>query len=177
MRGPLVGTGFWQLSTNILINYTNKYKILIMNKKIFFILLFSFSSIGCGISGEIIPEWHDHSYQGQFKFTQDSHAIITLRSEETAHDSPIVSTHRIDNIKKFPIPFSIPFPDNTDTKKLRISAKVISGKGDEAIVGDFVTEEVTPVNRWSSTTIKVVGLESCKAPHKGGFCSSTPKKP
>lgn len=157
--------------------YNLKIKSLIMKKKIFFILLFSFSSIGCSISGKIVPEWHDHSYQGQFEFTQDSHAIITLRSEETAHDSPIVSTHRIDNIKEFPIPFSIPLPGSTDIEKLRISAKVISGKNDDTVEGDFVTEEVTPVNRWSSTIVKVVGLESCNAPNSGGFCSSTPKKP
>ena len=149
-----------------------------MNKKILFILLFSFSFIGCSnISGEIVPEWHNHSYKGDFDFTEHSHAIITLHSEESADNSTIISTHRIDNIKEFPIPFSIPLPKDADTEKLKISAKVISQDSDDAIEGDFVTEEVTYVNRWSSTTVKVVGLESCDAPHKGGFCSNTSKKP
>ena len=160
--------------------FTKAQKINILNelnKKVFFILLFSFSCIGCSISCEIVPEWHNQSYKGEFEFTEHSHAIITLRSEESAHDSTIISTHRIDNIKKFPIPFSIPLPNEVDTKKLKISAKVISRDSNDAIEGDFVTEVVTYVNRWSSTTVKVVGLESCDAPHKGGFCSDTPKKP
>ena len=148
-----------------------------MNKKILFILLFFCSFIGCNISGKIVPEWNAHSYKGQFEFTEYSHAIIKLYSEESANHSTILSTHRIDNIKEFPIYFSIPLPSETGTEKLRISAQVISGKNDKAIEGDFVTEEVTYVNRWFSTTVKVVGLESCDAPNKGGFCSDTPKNP
>ena len=133
-------------------------------------LIFSF--LGCGISGEIVPIWTDHSYKGQFKFTRYSHAIIELRLEELSENNPTISTHRIENIKKFPISYFIPSPSNADIDKLRISAKVISGGDDEPKVGDFITETVTPVKRWSSTTIEVVGLESCEAPHSGGFCSN-----
>lgn len=136
------------------------------------LLLFIFSFLGCGISGEIVPVWEKHSYKGQFKFTEHSHAIIELYLEESSDSNPTVSTHRIENIKKFPISYSVPSPSNVDMEKLRISAKVISGEGDEAKIGDFVTETVTPVNRWSSTTIEVVGLESCEAPHSGGFCTN-----
>ena len=88
----------------------------------------------------------------------------------------MLNTHKIEGISEFPIDFSVPLPDGVDTDKLRISAKVISGKGDETKEGDFVTETITPVNVWSSTITKVVGLESCDALHSGGFCSQSSKE-
>lgn len=136
------------------------------------LLLLIFSFLGCGISGKIVPIQTKHSYKGQFKFTEHSHVIIKLIVEESSENNPTVSTHRIKNIKAFPISYSVPAPSNVDIDKLKISANVISGKGDDEKIGDFVTETVTPVKRWFSTTIEVVGLESCDAPHAGGFCIS-----
>ena len=146
-----------------------------MKRSFGLLLLFVCSFLGCGISGEIVPVWTDHSYKGKFEFTEYSHAIIKLYLEESSDSNPTVSTHRIDHIKSFPIDYSIPFPSNVDIEKLRISAKVISGQGDETKLGDFVTETVTPVKRWSSTIVEVVGLESCEAPHAGGICGTNEK--
>ena len=139
------------------------------------LLLFVCSLLGCGISGKIVPIWTDHSYKGKFEFTEHSHAIIELYVEESADHSLTVGTHRIDPVTKFPIDFSIPLPRNANIEKLRISTQVISGEGDEAKEGDFITETVTPVKRWTSIKVEVVGLESCDAPHSGGFCSSNKK--
>ena len=58
-----------------------------------------------------------------------------------------------------------------DFSKLHISATVFSGKGDETYVGDFVTETVTPVVRFGSTTVTVIGLENCDESYAVGFCS------
>ncbi len=137
---------------------------------VLFTLIFC-SLLGCGIRGEIVPIQTKHSYEGEFKFTEYSHAIITLYAEESSENNATVSTHRIDSVAEFPIYFSIPFPSGVDIDKLRISAKVISGKGDETQEGDFVTETVTSVNRWTSNRVEVVGIESCDAPNTGGFCS------
>ena len=137
---------------------------------VLFTLIFC-SLLGCGIRGEIVPIQTKHSYEGEFKFTEHSHVIIKLYAEESSENNPTVATHRIDSVAEFPIYFSIPFPSDVDIDKLRISAKVISGKGDNTREGDFVTETVTPVSRWTSNRIEVVGLESCSASNKGGFCS------
>ena len=139
------------------------------------LLLFTCNLLSCKISGEIVPVWTEHSYKGKFEFTEHSHAIIKLFAEESSDHNPTISTHRIEHIKKFPVDFSIPFPSDVDIEKLKISATVISGTGDETKIGDFVTETVTSVDKWTSTKIEVVGLESCDAPHSGGFCSSNTK--
>ena len=124
------------------------------------------------IYGEIVPIWTDHSYKGNFLFTEDSHVVIDLYSEEHSDSTSTIKSHTITNITKFPISYSIPFPENVDEKKLRISAKVLSGKEDTAKIGDFTTETVTPVQRGAPTTIQVVGRESCSAAHSGGYCNN-----
>ena len=68
--------------------------------------------------------------------------------------------------------FSVPLNGAFRSSDLRISATVISGTGDEAKIGDFITETLTPVPSWGFVTVEVVGLESCNAPYAGGFCTS-----
>lgn len=135
------------------------------------LLLLTCGLLGCGIRGEIVPVRTKHSYQGEFQFTKYSHAIIRLYVERSSESNDVISTHRIHPVTEFPIKFSVPFPSGVDAETLKISAKVLSGPDDEAKVGDFITETVTPVKRGSLTIIEVVGLESCNAPNKGGFCS------
>ncbi len=127
--------------------------------------------LGSSVSGKIIPAQSQHSYKGDFKFTSESHAIIRLYVEEDSETTRTVKEHRVDNIKEFPIRFSISVDADVDFSKLLISAKVVNGPGDEAYVGDFTTEEVTPVERFGSTTVTVFGLEHCDEPYAGGFCS------
>ena len=153
------------------------YKFLM---KLIFSLFLFFPFLSCaGISGfftnsirgKITPIWTDHSYQGQFQFVEHSHAIIELYVEEHSESNSTVSKHEITPITAFPIKYSIPYPNNVDEKDLRISVKVISGKGDKLKIGDFHSEEVTPVNKKGfSTDIKVVGIENCSDAHAGGFC-------
>ena len=151
--------------------------------KFIFALFLLFPLLSCGkvasvfsneIHGQITPVWTEHSYQGQFQFLEHSHAIIELYVEEHSESNSNVSRYVINPITAFPIKYSIPYPNNVDVKNLKISAKVISGQGDDVKIGDFQTEEVTPVNpKGSATNIKVVGLESCSDAHTGGYCSKT----
>ncbi|MDE0151995.1 MAG: hypothetical protein OXK80_05840 [Bdellovibrionales bacterium] len=140
-----------------------------------FLLFVIVNLSACGvfgvISGEIVAVQSQYSYKGDFKFTSESHAIIRLYLEEDSETNRTIKEHTIDNITEFPVPFSISVGGGVDFSTLRISAQVISGEGDETYVGDFISEEVTAVERFGSTTVKVFGLEHCDEPYSGGFCS------
>ena len=135
-------------------------------------IIFILSGCNFSVSGKIVPIKTKHSYQEEFKFTPDSHVIIKLYLEKNSEENETITTYKIENIKEFPIHFSVPLSGASRSSDLRISATVISGTGDEAKIGDFKTETVTPVPSWGSVTVEVVGLESCNAPHAGGFCTS-----
>ena len=146
--------------------------------QIFYWILFLFIGVvlsACSVfgyvSGEIVTAQSQHSYKRDFKFTPDSHVIIRLYVEENSETNRTIKEHRIDSINKFPIRFSISLDSDVDFSKLRISAEVISGNGDETYVGDFISEEVTPAERFGSTTVTVFGLEHCDETYAGGFCS------
>lgn len=138
---------------------------------LFTIVILSACGVFGVVSGEIAAVQSQHSYKGDFKFTSESHAIIRLYLEEDSETNRTIKEHKIDNITEFPIPFSISAGVGVDFSTLRISAEVISGGEGEAYVGDFISEEVTPVERFGATTVKVFGLEHCDEPYSGGFCS------
>ncbi len=160
------------------LNQSNSINILFVMKKIFYLIITSILLSACGnsrsISGTIVTERTQFSYQRDFNFTADSHAIIRIYSKNNSENSDTAIKKNINNIISFPIQFSIQIETPLDFSKndYFISAKVFSQAGDDTHVGDFTTETVTPIPRTGSVTVRVAGLESCDSPNSGGFCSS-----
>ncbi len=133
------------------------------------------------VSGEIAPITNEpHIYQGETVFTEDAHAVVTLAYYEGF--SVFKRTHRIPEIKGFPISFQV----KGDPKKFfarpggsypsnyySISATVYLGVGDKVYIGDFMTDILYQVNGPTpGQKIMVTGLEACSTPGGGGACAT-----
>lgn len=116
------------------------------------------------------------THQGNFAFTENSHAIVTLYTTQGA-DSPRqkIKSIEIKNITGFPISFAlhldqpIDFNEQSSQQKYHLEATVFQESGSELQVGDLLSETIIPVSI-PSTVIEVTGLESCSNSSSGGFC-------
>lgn len=155
------------------------------NKKVLVVSLGLFSLVSCNsvtrISGEIIhKKGEPHTYQGDFVFTPDSYAVVTLRQTEGADSSAkIIKKEEIKDISYFPIPFTLQLDKALDFSKsytYSLSAKVFSQKGERQQVGDLATETVNELKPGQTiVTLETTALESCSSEGAGGFCVSDPE--
>ena len=142
----------------------------------FFVLFSLFSCGGKAISGEIIHEkGAPYTYQGNFKFSPESHATVTLIRLE-GEDSPgkVIASQKIEDIDSFPIPFHLKWSEDLDFSgryTYRLRAKVFSQGGEEMREGDLLTEGAT---EWEPeqgfVTLKATAVELCSRQGIGGFC-------
>ncbi len=132
------------------------------------------------VSGEIASITDEpHIYQGEAVFTKGAHAVVTLSYYEGFN--VFTRTHRIGQIKGFPISFQV----KGDPKKFfarpggsypgnfyAISATVYLGAGDKVYIGDFMTDILYQVKGPTpGQKIMVTGLEACSTPGGGGACA------
>ncbi len=132
------------------------------------------------VSGEIVHvQGEPHTYQGDFVFTEESHAVVTLfYSISAGGDAPVeaIAEMRIEDVSSFPIPYRIegdPVAVFAEEGDYFLHAAVMTDAGDERYVGDLINEVYTPVYRpGTRVRIEVTGLERCGTPDSGGFCTN-----
>ncbi len=126
-----------------------------------------------GISGEIVhKKGLPHTYRGDFVFTRDSHAIVTLTEVINSESSRTVQETTINGINRFPIKFFLKLNERLNpSANYTIRAKVFSERGNTSQEGDLVTESVVTFQaKQKSVRLEVTGLESCASKGSGGFC-------
>ena len=150
--------------------FSFKRSVLVFNLIPVFFLL----SCG-GISGEIVhKKGVPHTYPGDFVFTPNSYAIVTLRQAEGTGPSTVIRGKTLSGINRFPIRFRIQLDKPLDFSKgftYSVSAKVLSEGGEKMKMGDLVTEVVNELKPGQTfVRLEVTGLESCEDEGHGGFC-------
>lgn len=123
-----------------------------------------------------------NTYDGEFKFTEDSHAIVQLwYSPSYFGDGPkeLLTKTMIEPITDFPISFQLEGdPDEVFTREgdYYLIVGVFSGEGGPSgetfAVGDLVNEVYTPVEEpGAEVKVDVTGLEPCPTDGTaGGLC-------
>ena len=130
------------------------------------------------VGGEIVyVQGEPFTHPEAFVFTEDSHAVVQLYYSISAlGDGPVelVAETTIEGVSSFPLAYRM--KGNPKTVFARegdyfLEARVFSGAGDEAAVGDLISEFYTPVpGPGAEVRVRVTGLESCDSPDAGGFC-------
>ena len=128
-----------------------------------------------------------YTYDGDFVFTKDSHAIVLLYYSKSAlGDAPeeLLKEVRIENITSLPISFKLEGDAESTFEQFGdyyLSVGVFSGDGGEGgatfAVGDLVNENYTPVlGAGAEVNVEVTGLEPCPPPgvSEGGLCVPVP---
>lgn len=124
-----------------------------------------------------------HTYDGEFVFTEDSHAIVQLwyvpqyGGEFTAE---LLAQTTIEDITSFPISFRFEGDALAMFERFGdyyLNVGLFSGDGGESgetfAVGDLVNEIYTAVpEAGAEVRVEVTGLEACSSPDAGGFCLS-----
>lgn len=122
-----------------------------------------------------------YTYDGEFVFTEDSHAIVQLwyvTQYGGEFPAEMLTETTIENITSFPISFKLEGDAETTFERLGdyyLNVGVFSGDGgttgETFEVGDLINEAYTPVPKaGAEVDVEVTGLESCSSPETGGFC-------
>lgn len=122
-----------------------------------------------------------YTYDGDFIFTEDSHAIVQLwyvTQYGGEFPAEMLAETTIENITSLPISFKLEGDAKTTFERLGdyyLNVGVFSGDGGATgemfAVGDLVNEAYTPVPKaGAEVAVEVTGIESCSSPETGGFC-------
>ena len=127
-----------------------------------------------------------NTYDGEFVFTKDSHAIVQLwYVSQYGGELPAerLAEVTIDGITSFPISFKLEGNAKTTFERpgdYYLNVGVFSGDGgatgETFAVGDLINEMYTPVpEAGAEVNVQVTGLEACpKSGTGGGFCVPVP---
>lgn len=154
-------------------------------------LILAFLTTSCGgtssttdqdrllVSGRIIQDPDcDRCYQGEFVFTPDSHAVVTLSYAEGADaTSQIIARKKLVPITGFPIEFKIEGDSEAAFSQsggeYSIHVEVHSEASEEMFEGDLMSEYYLQVLfPGQGITVPVSGLELCGSENSGGFCTN-----
>ena len=130
------------------------------------------------VSGEIVHVRGPYTYEGDFVFTEDAHASVTLfYSSSAGGDAPAeqLAKTTLDGITAFPLTYQIEGDPKLFSREgdYFLQASVLMSAGDEHYVGDLLNEVYTPVYApGTRVQVEVTGLEHCDSPGAGGFCTT-----
>ena len=136
------------------------------------------SSAGKSIKAILVHDISNpHALNNSFLITSTTHISISLYYAPYADGgSETILSQDFTNIDKLPFLFEITgnldqiFKERTG---YYLKAKVFDHPGSEVVVGDLISEILTPIaSSDSNIEIKVFGIEKCGSPNAGGFCTT-----